>query len=42
MKEQPQRRFDSLGVLAMLRYPVMYRFSGYTFCPKILEREINF
>ena len=30
------------GVLAMLGYPRMCHFPGYTFCPKILEQGINF
>ena len=30
------------GALAMLRYLGMCHFPGYTFCPKILQQDINF
>ena len=30
------------GVLAMLGYPGMCHFAGYTFCLKILEQNVNF
>ena len=30
------------GILAMLGYPGMCHFPGYTFCPKILKQDINF
>ena len=29
------------GVLAMLGYPRMCHFPGYTFCSKILKQDIN-
>ena len=30
------------GVLAMLGYPGMCHFLGYTFCPKFLKQDILF
>ena len=30
------------GLLAMLGYPEMCHFPGYTFCSKILEQDTNF
>ena len=30
------------GVLAMLGFPGMCQFPGYTFCSKIPEQDINF
>ena len=33
---------DGRGILAMLGYPGMCHFPGYTFCLKILEQNVNF
>ena len=38
----PQLLTRGGGVLAMLGYPGMCHFLGYTFCPKFLKQDILF